>query len=318
MHINKDILFARGGINDVNAYDTDTGERVPNPDYRGGFIFDQAAGLPATFSPTRSFLVDDLEAWFLVNASAGTDYLYTYTRSRPAKAEATRATNGTISSFKLTDRGFGYDAVPSITVDRPASAWATGKVIDDTGLGTESADTSWDLDDEVTWFPQAWSDEKGYPTVFAFHQSRLMTGGTKTIPDKVFGSVIGDYFNFDDGINANDGFTIDVPVASQIDIVHITSKGNRLLLFTDSETKVIASPPGTSIGPLTGTIDGRNQEGVAAHLQPIDYRENLLYIDSSNTNLYLTQFSENLREYTVRKLNNTPCLLYTSPSPRDS
>jgi len=51
---------------------------------------------------------------------------------------------------------------------------------------------------DATWSEWAWSGGRGYPRTATFHENRLVFGGTRDAPETLFGSVTGDFFNFDD------------------------------------------------------------------------------------------------------------------------
>lgn len=108
------------------------------------------------------------------------------------------------------------------------------------------SDTSWNLED-ITFsnIPKydygggkenVWSDTRGYPATCTFHQGRLFFGGVKSKPTSVFGSVLNDFFNFNDGgdeIKATHGIfdTIDTDQYNEINNI-VSAKS--LMCFTVS------------------------------------------------------------------------------------
>ena len=53
-----------------------------------------------------------------------------------------------------------------------------------------------DLEPTIDWFEQAFSDVRGYPATVAFHQDRLVIGGSRDLPNRLWFSKSGDLFNF--------------------------------------------------------------------------------------------------------------------------
>lgn len=63
------------------------------------------------------------------------------------------------------------------------------------------------------WQISAWSNQEGFPRTLSLHEQRQFYGGTRARPDTVWGSQIGDLFEFDEvGAVTDPGFG--VPVAS--------------------------------------------------------------------------------------------------------
>ena len=60
---------------------------------------------------------------------------------------------------------------------------------------------NWELE---TGYEAAWSSSKGWPTSCTFHESRLYFGGAKSLTTNIWGSRVGDFFNFDVGEGLDD------------------------------------------------------------------------------------------------------------------
>ncbi|MBR3511217.1 MAG: hypothetical protein IKN73_04110 [Alphaproteobacteria bacterium] len=54
------------------------------------------------------------------------------------------------------------------------------------------------------WYEAAFSNKRGWPISVSFHQNRLIFGGTKSKPNGIWMSKIGDYNNFDFGTGLDD------------------------------------------------------------------------------------------------------------------
>lgn len=115
-----------------------------------------------------------------------------------------------------------------------------------------------------------WSGTRGWPRSVTFHEGRLYFGGSKSRPQTLWGSVVNDFFNFDDG-KARDDEGIDVTLdTDQVNAIQSILSNRALQIFTTGqEFYVPASPitpenvaviPQTNFGanntrPIT--IDGR-------------------------------------------------------------
>ena len=65
----------------------------------------------------------------------------------------------------------------------------------------------------LDWDEQAWSAKRGYPAAVAFHENRLVFGGTLAEPDAIFMSEVGEYFNHNVG-TAQDNEAIKLTAAT--------------------------------------------------------------------------------------------------------
>ncbi len=115
------------------------------------------------------------------------------------------ATSGKIEG-RFSSRPSGFVAGQIIEIDG-----AVGRCITASGntalINMFSTIPVFDVDDAIaanrwsyrTGSKPAWSDTDGWPQAGAFHQNRLWLGGSKTYPVHIWGSVTGDYFNFEEG-----------------------------------------------------------------------------------------------------------------------
>ena len=54
------------------------------------------------------------------------------------------------------------------------------------------------------WYESVFNDKRGWPNCISFHQNRLIFGGTKSLPNYLWMSKVGDYNNFDTGTGLDD------------------------------------------------------------------------------------------------------------------
>lgn len=108
----------------------------------------------------------------------------------------------------------------------------------------QGSDTSWAISDvTLTNIPtfdfgsgaeSVWSATRGWPRTCTFHQGRLWFGGSKSKPTSVWGSVINDFFNFDDGgtdVQPDDGI-FDVLDTDQYNAIQNIVSGTKLQVLT--------------------------------------------------------------------------------------
>lgn len=109
-----------------------------------------------------------------------------------------------------------------------------------------SADVIEDLDSTdptIDWFEQAFSPVRGYPATVAFHQDRLVIGGSRDLPNRLWFSKSGDLYNFDLGEGLDDE-SIDFAILSdQVNAIRGIFSGRHLQVFTSGAEWMVTGDP---------------------------------------------------------------------------
>ncbi|MBL6945708.1 MAG: hypothetical protein ISR47_03625 [Rhodospirillales bacterium] len=122
------------------------------------------------------------------------------------------------------------------------------------------------------WEEQAFSDLRGWPVSVAFHQDRMVIGGSRDLPNRLWLSKSTDLFNFDLGEGLDDEAIEFSILSDQVNAVRAVFSGRHLQVFTSgAEWMVTGAPltPGnlelnrqTRIGsPVDRTIPPRDVDG---------------------------------------------------------
>ena len=100
-----------------------------------------------------------------------------------------------------------------------------------------------DLDPSVEWAEQAFSAPRGYPVTVAFHQDRLVIGGCRYLPNRLWFSKSGDLFNFDLGEGLDDEAIEFSVLSDQVNAIRGVFSGRHLQVFTSgAEWQVTGDP----------------------------------------------------------------------------
>lgn len=84
-----------------------------------------------------------------------------------------------------------------------------------------------------------WSASRGWPTNPCLHNNRLWFGGTTLRPQNICGSVVGDYYNFDEGTGLpDDAVNINID-SQQLNSIQYLVSSNTLQAFTNNGIYVI-------------------------------------------------------------------------------
>ncbi len=95
----------------------------------------------------------------------------------------------------------------------------------------------------IDWFEQAFSPVRGYPATVAFHQDRLVIGGSRDLPNRLWFSKSGDLFNFDLGEGLDDEGIEFAILSDQVNAIRGIFSGRHLQVFTSgAEWQVTGDP----------------------------------------------------------------------------
>ena len=100
-----------------------------------------------------------------------------------------------------------------------------------------------DSDATIDWKEQAFSPARGYPVTVAFHQDRLVIGGSRDLPNRIWFSKSGDLFNFDLGEGLDDEAIEFAVLSDQVNAIRGVFSGRHLQIFTSgAEWQVTGDP----------------------------------------------------------------------------
>ncbi len=142
------------------------------------------------------------------------------------------------------------------------------------------------------WDEAAWSAARGFPVCATFHQDRLVVGGSRDLPNRLWMSRSGDMFDFDLGSGLDDQ-GIEFPILSdQVNAIRSVFSGRHLQVFTSGAEWMVTGEPltpstvqlrrQTRIGsPVDRAVPPRDVEGATlfAARNDREIRE-FLYTDS--------------------------------------
>ncbi|QLH40560.1 MAG: hypothetical protein HWD60_18730 [Defluviicoccus sp.] len=93
------------------------------------------------------------------------------------------------------------------------------------------------------WSEQAFSNARGWPVSVCFHQDRLVIGGSRDLPNRLWLSKSADLFNFDLGEGLDDE-SIEFPILSdQVNAVRHVFSGRHLQVFTSGAEWMVTGDP---------------------------------------------------------------------------
>lgn len=122
-----------------------------------------------------------------------------------------------------------------------------------------------------------WSDTRGWPRTVTFHEGRLYFGGSRSLPQSLFGSVVNDFFNFELGAGLDDDAIFVTLNTAQLNKINALYSGRDLQLFTSGgEFRCVTSP----ITPANAAPRAQTQYG-AAQIKPVSTDGATVYIQKT-------------------------------------
>jgi len=89
----------------------------------------------------------------------------------------------------------------------------------------------------------AFSSVRGWPTSCTFHQDRLVIGGSKSLPNRIWFSKTGDYLNFDLGEGLDDEAIEFNMLSDRMNDISTVFAGKHLQVFTSDSEWIVAGQP---------------------------------------------------------------------------
>ncbi len=140
-------------------------------------------------------------------------------------------------------------------------------------------------DATAQWSEGAWSDYRGWPKMVAFHEQRLLFGGTSFEPERIWGSATSDFLNFRRGTLDANSWSRVLAADESSRITWGASLGGGLVIGKPREEWLLTSGSAdTSITPTTAFAKEQSQYGTA-DLQPLQIASRLLFVQDGGRNL---------------------------------
>jgi hypothetical protein len=139
----------------------------------------------------------------------------------------------------------------------------------------------------IDWQEQAFSSVRGYPGTVAFHQGRLVIGGSRDLPNRLWFSRSGDLFNFSLGTGLDDEAIEFAILSDQVNAIRGLFSGRHLQVFTSGAEWMVTGDPLT---PATVQLKRQTRVGslVDRHIPPVS-------IDGAT--LFIARSKQEIREF---------------------
>lgn len=155
-----------------------------------------------------------------------------------------------------------------------------------------------------------WSASHGYPNTVTFHESRLWMGNSTSRPQTLWGSVIGEFFNFDRGVGGDDE-SIDITLdTDQVNAIYHIVSGRHLQVFTSGGEFYIPESP---IKPSEVRISRQTRFGILKTVKPISTDGATMFIQRNGKQVREFLFTYTEASYVSSEVNLLAPHIINSP-----
>ena len=141
-------------------------------------------------------------------------------------------------------------------------------------------------------YEDSWSNTRGWPRTCTFHEGRLYFGGSASEPSTLFGSKVGDFFNFkpDEGLD-DDAIKVTLSTDS-VNAITALRSGRDLQIFTAGAEFFIPQADLSPITPANITVKSATRRGSKFGIRPQAAEGGTLFVQRQGKALREMLFSD--------------------------
>jgi hypothetical protein len=141
------------------------------------------------------------------------------------------------------------------------------------------------------WDEAALSPARGWPATLCFHQDRLVMGGSRDLPNRLWLSRTGDLFNFDLGTGLDDEAIEFALVSDQVNAIRAVFSGRHLQVFTSGAEWMVTGDPLTP-GNIQLNRQTRIGSPVDRMVPPVDVDGATIYVSRTGRGVHEFAFAD--------------------------
>ena len=168
----------------------------------------------------------------------------------------------------------------------------------------------WELE---AGYEDTWSATRGYPKTGVFHEGRLYFGGSKSLPSALFGSKVGDFFNFLEAEGLDDDSIFAILSSNTINSITGLRSGRDLQIFSTGNEFFVQQGEGTPITPTNITIKAATSSGSKPNIMPISAEGGTIFLQRSGKALREFLFSDTELSYQSNNISLLSSHLLKNP-----
>lgn len=151
------------------------------------------------------------------------------------------------------------------------------------------------------WDEHAFSGGRGWPVTCCFHQDRLVIGGSRDAPNRLWLSRTGDLFNFDLGTGLDDEAIEFGLVSDQVNAIRGLFSGRHLQVFTSGAEWMVTGDPLTP-GNIQLNRQTRVGSPVDRLIAPVDVDGSTIFVARGGRSVHEFAYTEVSQAYQANDL----------------
>tara|TARA_R100000664_G_scaffold27371_1_gene37978 strand:+ start:346 stop:2733 length:2388 start_codon:yes stop_codon:yes gene_type:complete len=215
--------------------------------------------------------------------------------------------SGNVGQYVENDNNFGRARITEYV-----SGTVVKAVTDVPFHNTDSiASGDWTLE---AGYEDAWSSTRNWPRTATFHEGRLIVGGSYSLPSTVWGSRVGQYFNFDPGQVLDDegmSATIDT---NQVNAIVGVFSGRDLQIFTTGTEFICPQVDGSPLTPTSFIFKPMTTRGSKQGTHPVSTEGGTLYLQRGGKAIREFLFSDVEGSYVSNDISMLSSHLLQTPT----
>lgn len=249
-------------------------------------------------------------------------YAFTVTTTAGTTSITPSATTGNISIKSGTTNTFSASDVDQYIVN--TESFGRARIIDYVSATEVRARVTvpffnTDRINSGTWefergYEDAWSSTRGWPRTVCFYQGRLFFGGSKSLPSTVWGSTVGQYFDFNPGEGLADQAVEATADTGQYNAIVDMYPGRALQIFTTGAEFFVPQPSDDPITPGTFFLRVQTQNGARTGVRVVNIEGGTLFIQRQGKALQEMIYLNTEAAFTAAKISLLSSHLLKSPS----
>ena len=168
----------------------------------------------------------------------------------------------------------------------------------------------WELE---AGYEDVFSSTRGFPKTGVFHEGRLFFGGSKSLPNALFGSKVGSFFDFLEAEGLDDDAIFAVLSNNSVNAITGVRSGRDLQIFSTGSEFFVQQSEGQPITPGNLTIKAATSSGSKPNIMPVSVEGGTIFLQRSGKALREFLFSDAELSYQSNNISLLSSHLLKSP-----
>jgi hypothetical protein len=170
---------------------------------------------------------------------------------------------------------------------------------------------SWEIE---SGYEDTWSTTRGWPRSATFYDGRLYFGGSSSRPSTIWGSRVGNFFNFDPGEAFDDAAVEATLDTGRFNAIVDLYAGRNLQIFSTGAEFYIPQTLGDPITPSNLSIQEQTSNGARPGIRVANVDGSTIFVQRQGKMLAEFIFSDTVNGYITEKISLLSSHLLKSPS----